>query len=1114
MADDQVKYKDLFDEGIIGEVQKLTNEITSLKDAIAAAKTEANGLRDNLRGAGTATREQQQQTAADAAAVEALNRQVKDLTDKLAKLEERKKRYSKLTEQETASVEALRQALAGSAQDQIKATQAIDMQSKSYNELYQTYNALKDALNRMTVAERENSQAGKEMVNRAKEIRDTLNNLQQATGNYTLNVGNYMSALNGLQFQTQQVLREIPSAQNLSQFFLAISNNIPMFADALARYNQGLPEIKAKLAAVTAEIARQNAAMAAMNVQSAEYAAAQARLNELQRQQQQLQGASVSGWRAILKAVGSWQTLLIAGLLLLRKMPDIVKAIANQFNKWFKGVKAVNNEMSVTVARAQLLADVTKKVADEATELDLVVQALRDVKKGSDEWKAGVATVAKITKDNKVTTAETVKEVERITEAYKKQAEQVAKNQILSDMIAKSEANRVLRGFATEAQDVNSLGMLLGIKADSKDFKEMEKLFEEYDELRQQYHYFATNPDATMTRVIGTSSTGATMTQTLSASEAMKAIEHSYTNATTALDNFINKRLPILSAKAQADLRSQFELIDPLKTGKGNKGRQSRPSGSFNNSYRGVTMADIMVEEANAMSDQGDTVLQTIQMWYDKRVAITNAAYEKEKETLAKEREERNKSLDDNLLKAEQFKSKYDALVAEVDKDPYLDDEGKAARKAELKNQLDEATKLIESESVQRANIKKYYDEREIIAEQKKQNELADLDKQRTEKLFKEEERRFKARQDADKRRFDLEKHNSIEQAKFNMEQEIASKQWQIDHAKELQLSEEQLAILKEEVEWLNKKYNQGNYTAKRGNTGNYSNIMDVLFGEKITNEQISALNSVFDQAKEALNSWMDARKAAADQAKELADDEVSAAENALNREIELRNQGYANNVALRERELADAKEKQKQAVEEQKKMAQQQILLDAALQTSSLITASANILKQFAAQPLLAASLLGLMWGSFGYAKIKAYQASTKSIQFREGVVMLNGGSHESGHDVNLGIGPDGSNLRAEGGEYFAVINKRNSRKYGSEIPAVVNALNSGMFEDRYIKTSDAVGLLPRIIRADDGSTVDLSAVESGVGELVKQGESRWTVEGEYRVERYKNRVRRVKIS
>ena len=188
--------------------------------------------------------------------------------------------------------------------------------------------------------------------------------------------------------------------------------------------------------------------------------------------------------------------------------------------------------------------------------------------------------------------------------------------------------------------------------------------------------------------------------------------------------------------------------------------------------------------------------------------------------------------------------------------------------------------------------------------------------------------------------------------------------------------------------------------------------------------------------------------------------------------------------------------------------------MLDAALQTSSMITASANIIKQFP-NPLAWAPMLALMWGTFAYAKTKAYQASTKSIKFKEGgVMLLEGGSHESGHDVNLGIGPDGSNLRAEGGEYFAVINKRSSRKYGSQIPAVVNALNSGMFEDRYIKTSDAMGLMGNVgVVGNVGESADLSRLESGVGELVTQGEQNWTIEGDYRVLRYKNLTRRVKI-
>ncbi len=439
MADDQVKYSDLFDAGIIGEVQNLTNEITSLKNAIAAAKTEANGLRDNLRGAGTATREQQQQTVADAAAVEALNRQVKDLTDKLAKLEERKKRYSKLTNEETASVEALRQALAGEAQEQIKATQAIDIQSKSYNELYQTYNALKDALNKMTVAERENSAAGKEMVNRAKEIRDTLNNLQQATGNYALNVGNYMSAFNGLQFQTQQLLREIPSAVNIKQFFLAISNNIPMFTDALVRYNKGIPEIKVKMAGVQVEIAKLNAELATMNTQTAEYEAKLVQINALKKQEIELQKASIGGWKAVLKAVGSWQTLIIVGLVLLQKIPDILKNIANWVNRVTgeaKMLRDVNNGAASSIgemtAKYKALQQEWKNLKSE--DIDTWLKQHKDdwselgvsidsAKKAEDFYVNNTAAVQKAIDDRARSIAAMKLAAEKYEQAFKKQAE-------------------------------------------------------------------------------------------------------------------------------------------------------------------------------------------------------------------------------------------------------------------------------------------------------------------------------------------------------------------------------------------------------------------------------------------------------------------------------------------------------------------------------------------------------------------------------------------------------------------------------------------------------------------------------------------------------------------
>ncbi|MBR5492520.1 MAG: hypothetical protein IKV77_05260 [Alistipes sp.] len=543
-------------------------------------------------------------------------------------------------------------------------------------------------------------------------------------------------------------------------------------------------------------------------------------------------------------------------------------------------------------------------------------------------------------------------------------------------------------------------------------------------------------------------------------------------------------------------------------------GSKRRVSGSFNNSYKGITAADVLVEEAKAMRDKGGDVLSEIQLWYDKKVAIANASYKKQKETLNKEEEAKSLSLQRNIEDANIFKAKYDDIIKQLDADyssKTITKEEYDSQRQRLERQLQDANNLVENELEERKRIESYYADQRKVAEVEHGNELLDLQEQFDEKRISELKNRFEAEWALRKRVFDLEKHTAVEERKFAMEQEIASRRWQIEHAKELEIREDELNVLIKEVEWLEKKYQQGRYGATMGRkSGNYTSISDLLWPD-LDNDQVSALNSVFDQAKDALNSWMDAKQAAADKSKELADDEVSAAENALNREIELRNQGYANDVALKEKELADAKKRQAEAVKLQEKTKKQQVLMDTAMQASSMATAVANLFKQFPVY--VAIPMAAVLLGAFATAKVQAYRAA--STQYREGgVMLLEGGSHQSGHDVNLGIGPDGRNLRAEGGEYFAVINKRNSRKYGNEITGIVNALNSGMFEDKYIKTSDAVGMLSHVGEGTDGGRVDLSAVESGVGELVRQGEKTYSIEGGYRVMRYKNLTRRVLLS
>ena len=152
-------------------------------------------------------------------------------------------------------------------------------------------------------------------------------------------------------------------------------------------------------------------------------------------------------------------------------------------------------------------------------------------------------------------------------------------------------------------------------------------------------------------------------------------------------------------------------------------------------------------------------------------------------------------------------------------------------------------------------------------------------------------------------------------------------------------------------------------------------------------------------------------------------------------------------------------------------------------------------------------------MWGSFAAAKVKAYQVTKPATeQYGEGTVeLLQGGSHASGHDIDLGTKPNGTRRRAEGGEYFAVINKRNSRRYRNVIPDVINSLNDGTFADRYQRANESMGA--NAITVLNGSNTDVSALEKDVAAIRKQGDSTQYTDGRGNViYRYKNLTRKVK--
>lgn len=287
------------------------------------------------------------------------------------------------------------------------------------------------------------------------------------------------------------------------------------------------------------------------------------------------------------------------------------------------------------------------------------------------------------------------------------------------------------------------------------------------------------------------------------------------------------------------------------------------------------------------------------------------------------------------------------------------------------------------------------------------------------------------------------------------------------------------------------------------------------LFGLNLDDDKKEAINTSMQYALDALNTFTAARVAAADAAVEQADKEVSAAQSALDAELEARANGYANNVVQAQKELDLAKKNQEKALKEQQKAQKQQAAIQTLQQIGNMVTATALIWSQLGFP--FAIPAIAVMWASFAASKIKAAQLAKQTGEtggtetYGDGTVeLLEGGSHQSGNDIDLGTKPDGTRRRAEGGEFFAVINKRSSRRFRKIIPDVINSLNNGTFAHKYLKSySDGDGLTLNVT----GQSPDLRNLSDDVREIKEQNRRRVYVDGDGNtIESYKNLKRKIK--
>ena len=369
-------------------------------------------------------------------------------------------------------------------------------------------------------------------------------------------------------------------------------------------------------------------------------------------------------------------------------------------------------------------------------------------------------------------------------------------------------------------------------------------------------------------------------------------------------------------------------------------------------------------------------------------------------------------------------------------------------------------------------------------------------------------ERDLSAAQDLAQAEFDLLDRNERQKTLFKLQQEKARLEaiLKLNETATKKMTADEIAAIKATIAGIEKETN------KLG----YNNLFELL-GINLDSDQQNALNTAIDSVKDSIGSLVDSWNQAAEAAVNAADAQIDAAQRTLDSEIEARNAGYANEVETAQKELELAKKNREKALKEQQKAQKAQLAADSIEQASSLVTASANIWKSLSGIPVvgpgLAAAALVTMWASFAAAKIKAVQVSKQNTeQYGDGTVeLLQGGSHASGNDIDLGTKPNGTRRRAEGGEFFAVINKRNSRRFRDVIPDVINSFNDGTFADRYERANAAMaGYAVQLI---GGGKTDVSGLEKDVAAIRQQGDETRYVDGQGNtIIRYKNLTRKIK--
>lgn len=1163
MADNNnpIKYSDLVSPD--DSITKLINQLDQLSDAYMNAlkniKSKAITVKATLEGVSGATENGRKTIRKASADTDKLTRAAKDLAfaesenaKRLAELKQAQKEANELNKLRTR----LNQSVEG-----------------SYNRLSAQYSINKIYLNNMTVEEREATEEGRKLVAETKAIYEEMKRLQEATGKTSLNVGNYSDAAKGLttqiENQTKQLaLLRLEGKQGTAEY-QQLSEETAILRDAvrdataeithMASDTSNLDAVLSFAAGASGGFAAFTGAMELFGAES----------EDVQEAQKKLQAAIAiaTGVQAIQNAVQE-QSAIMLGISRLQ-MAALSKAqvynrlvtmqgtkatlAATIAQKAFNLIAAANPYVLlalalVTVVGALVLfASNTDKSAKNQQELNEAQKAWLDyleteateMNRVSNERVAQLNRELNIAKARNASLSETRKiEDEILAERTKAHNKSVGfYGQELNDLEANRAKLKQLNDMLLQLNNAKARGdkeVYIDVDLDGK----IDKV--KVDEAIEAVQGQIDNTGRAVDIAVNLKTEGADLDAERKIQAAQRANENR--NAAKAETDILRKaedaRIALIknsfdqqraqrqaaNARAIADIQLQLRTETNLTV----KARKAL------NDQIVLLREQLAVDMVDIANNQRAAELSAQRATQDAQIALMAEGAEKQREQL---RVEYERQIQDINTRLETERGLTETQVAELLNQQLLLQQQNAKSLGELNAQitidqmqaaadrtqlqLDAAREGSQEEINLRIQLLQQQRAIELaqnrqLAEDVRQSEAdinakydAEVLKQTTELNQQRALMLFDQTQALEASEFDLIRNSEERKTQFRLAQEKARLQkiLELNKAAGVKMTDAEVKTIENTIA----KIDQEIEKSKGDERGN-----DIygLFGLNLDDDQKEAISTSVSFAIEQLNSFLDAKVQAADAAVSAADKEVDASQRRLDAELEARANGYANNVAMAQKELDVAKKNQEKALKEQQKAQKAQAAIQTIQQIGNLVTASALIWSQLGFP--FAIPAIAIMWGSFAAAKIKAAQLSKSanaggSESYGDGTVeLLAGGSHQSGDDVDLGTKPDGTRRRAEGGEFFAVINKRNSRRFRRLIPDVINSLNRGTFPQKYLNAYNTDGIN---VTVQQNNAPDLRDLKDDVREIKEQNRRRRYVDGNGNViEVYKNLTRKIK--